>query len=782
MNVPFGGFFLALLLPVVAIGLSLWAVNLARSRRAAADPAERLAALEEQVRGLLYRVWRLEQGAAPVEAREAQAVPSPAAPKLDAVPGGPGLLSEPVSSPPEPAAARSSPFAPPSRTVETAAGVPSPRPAGGKATLDLEQRIGARWTTWVGVVVILFAVSFFLKWAFDNDYLGPRARVGLGLAAGLAMLGAGLVQERRRDTPYLSEGLAGGGLGVLYLSLFAAHTLYGLLDASGAFACMGVVTLLGAVVSATTGRQITAVLAVIGGLLTPVLLAVEHPDERNLLAYLLVLDALVLAIARFRTWPALNRLTWAGTALLLLPTLLREPEAAHPLVRLLLLSALFLLFLTVPIFRERAERRRSDGIDLALVVANAAAYFWAVYLTLEPWHPAAEGPYALALAILYRLVSADYASRVREDHPTVMIFEGVSWTFLSIAIPLALDGRWVTLAWAVQGVALLWAASRAPTPVAAWGGLVALLLAALRVVALDRYWYPDTVAVWNLTFLVHLVVVALLAVGGALAGRARPEGLRGLSREALRSVSWLVATLTLAVLFWREPPGLWPASLLTIELVAVGWLSRISSSPGFVIAAPLLAFMVLGRVLGADDALARRAAESLVSLPLLSRVGACIALAVAGAWLARSTASAHAPLIGRALAGAGGLAMLFALSANWTRYQDVARQAARQARRFDAVREIQWRTQVGLSVLWTLYAAGALAWGFLRSSPLVRYAALALFGLTVFKVFLVDLAAVKTAYRILSFLVLGVVLLLVGLLYQKARQPPAEQERQPPLV
>ena len=83
--------------------------------------------------------------------------------------------------------------------------------------------------------------------------------------------------------------------------------------------------------------------------------------------------------------------------------------------------------------------------------------------------------------------------------------------------------------------------------------------------------------------------------------------------------------------------------------------------------------------------------------------------------------------------------------------------------------DIRWRSQIGLSVLWTLYAAAALAWGFLRSAPVVRYAALALFGLTVVKVFAVDLSAVRTAYRILSFLVLGIVLLLVSVAYQKAR-------------
>jgi len=132
--------------------------------------------------------------------------------------------------------------------------------------------------------------------------------------------------------------------------------------------------------------------------------------------------------------------------------------------------------------------------------------------------------------------------------------------------------------------------------------------------------------------------------------------------------------------------------------------------------------------------------------------------------------SPSAQLVGRILSGAAGLILLFVLSVNWTRYQDGLQAAARAAGRSQTVAALRWRTQVGLSVSWTLYAGAALGWGFLRANPAVRYAALGLLGLTVFKVFAVDLAAVKTVYRILSFLVLGVVLLLVSLAYQKRRR------------
>ena len=499
-------FLVGVLLPVAAIAISLWAASQIRARHEASSPDERITALEEQVRGLLYRVWTLEQDThlAPPTAPG----PAPAAAPLSPAPAEPAHWSPPHTP------------APPAPGPEPV----TPAPA---ASLDLEQRIGARWATWVGIVAIVFAVSFFLKWAFENNYLGPSARVILGLVVGLVMLAGGLLLHRRQDVPYLSEGLAGGGLGILYLSLYGAHALYELLGPGATFTAMFGVTVLGAIVSVVTGRQSTAVLAVLGGLLTPVLITVEQPDERKLFTYLLVLDIFVLAIARYRTWPSLNRLAWGGTALLVVGTLLHEPDPAYPLSRLLLLSALFLLFVAVPLLRERAARLRYAEIDLLLVVANAAGYFWAVYTRLEPWRPTVEGPYALALAVLYRLVSADYASRVRDDEATVVVHEGVAWTFLTIAIPLALDGRWVTLAWAVQGLMLLWVASRLVTPVAAWGGFAALLLAAARVLVFDRFWYPDSVPVWNLTYLIHLLVVVALACGGILAARIRPQRVRG---------------------------------------------------------------------------------------------------------------------------------------------------------------------------------------------------------------------------------------------------------------
>ena len=741
-----------LLLSLIAIVLAIWAL-LSSPRRLQSREDARLIAIEDQLRSLYERMHRLELALA---ARGPAATGEPVADMgaVDAPPPPVPVYVAPPSPPPVPE--------PP---------VPQPAPTT-RATRDLEQRIGARWATWVGIVAILFGVSFFLKWSFDNDLIGPAGRVMLGCVVGIALLVAGLLLHPRRDLPFLSEGLAGGGLGMLYLSLFAAHALYNLLASGPTFAGMFAVTLAGAGVSVATRREATAVLAVLGGLLTPVLVRVPQPDERRLLVYLVVLDVLVLLIARFRTWPALNRLAWVGTAAILSTLVLDPAPRPHPLARLILLTLLWAIFLAAPIWRERAEGRRGRELDLALTVANAAAYFAFAYWTLEAWQPRLEVPLALALAIVYRLIAADYARRVPDDAGTAIAYEGLAWTSLTIAFPLALDGRWVTLGWAVEGLVLIWAASRLTTPVAPLGGLLALTLAVARAGWLDVGWERVAHPVWNLTYLVHLLVVVVVASAGWLAARARPEGLRGLARDGLRDILWVGAAGLLAVLLWREPTGLWPAGLLIAELLIIALLARILPAPAWAVATLLVGLVMLARVFVADDALARAAGASLVSAPLLVRILACVALAVAGNAVADTAGRADLSLVlRRGLPGTAAVLLLATLSLHWIRYQNEFALTARRARDFAEVARVEWRTQVGLSLLWTFYAAAALAWGFVRGTPVVRYGALALFGLTVVKVFLVDLAAVSTVYRVVSFLVLGVALLGVSALYQKSRRP-----------
>ena len=710
--------------PVVAIVLAIRARTRARGPGAISLEA-RIERLEREVERLRRG---LAEGAKPFE-------PTPAAP-------APRPAPEPVARPPAPA-----------------------RPA-----RDLEQLIGARWATWVGIVAIVFAVGFLLRWTFQNNLIGPAGRVGLGVAAGLGLLAAGIGLRNRRDIAYLSEGLAGGGLACLYLALFAAHQIYGFLGPAPAFGLMSAVTAAGVFVSVVTGRQATAVLSVLGGLLTPILVTTEHPDERVLLAHLVVLDLLVLGVARFKSWPGLNRLAWVGSVLLCAPALSAARVSPDPGMRLLLLTVLFFVFAAVPVLRPWVDRVTAEPIDLGLVVGNGAAYFAAVYWTLDNWKPAWEAPWAVFLAATFAALAFVHARRVPGDDGAVLTHLGAALVAFSTAIPLAFDGPWVTLGWAMQAAVLMAVAAKLERRgLAVWGGLVLFAMATARVLEVDALAFPDRPPLWNAVFFVGLAVVAALAWGGLSARRLSTDSTIAASGRQIGSVLWFVATMLLAALLWREPTGLWPGGLLVAELLAAGLLARIVADPSLVYAAIALLGVVFARLFLWDIPIAEKAAEQLVNAPLVLRVAACAAAGLSGFWIRESGASKNARRAAAVLTGAGGGLLLLALSLGWAMHEEVGARAAHLAGDTLAAADARLRLQVGLSILWAVYAAGWLAIGFARRAAAIRYAALALLGVTIGKVFLVDMANLEAIYRILSFLVLGLVLLGVSYLYQRRK-------------
>src|SRR5229473_6211128 len=243
------------------------------------EPLDEIGALKAQVAALTARVYLLERksGLAPEMPRQAV----PPAQQQPPAPPPPGTMLEPpsaqiVHSPPPP---------PPQ--------MPKPQPGlhygSTKENADLEKKIGQYWLNRIGIIAILIGVSYFLKYAFENNWIGPSGRVTIGLLAGIALV---IWSEKLRSLGHkaFSFSLKAVGIGTLYLSLWGAFQIYRLIPATAAFLAMIMVTGATIALALAEDAELLASFALIGGFATPVLLSTGENHEAVLFSYVCLLD------------------------------------------------------------------------------------------------------------------------------------------------------------------------------------------------------------------------------------------------------------------------------------------------------------------------------------------------------------------------------------------------------------------------------------------------------------------------------------------------------------
>jgi uncharacterized membrane protein len=194
---------------------------------------------------------------------------------------------------------------------------PAAPPLAEASPQELETRLGLTIINRIGAITLTIGIIFFFEYAVDNRWIGESGRVILGLLTGLALIAAAEWLSKR-DQRVFSQGVAGCGLAVLYISLYASFAYYRLVPQSGAFLGMVAACGLAAFLSFRYQSPAISALGLVGAFLTPLLLSTGHDRRWLFLLYLLVLDIAALAISARRRWVVLDVLAFAATAILFL--------------------------------------------------------------------------------------------------------------------------------------------------------------------------------------------------------------------------------------------------------------------------------------------------------------------------------------------------------------------------------------------------------------------------------------------------------------------------------
>ena len=673
------------------------------------------------------------------------------------------------------------------------------------ARRDLEQLIGGSLLNWVGIVAVSLAVGFFLKYAFDNEWIGERGQVLLGALAGGGIL---LVAERLRARGYHSYAyvLSGGGVLILYLTVYAARVFYELIDVLPAFLLMIAVTTTAVLLAARHHAYAIAVLGLIGGFMTPALLSTGVDNQFGLFGYVALLNAGVLALAYFKRWRSLNHMAFVATVLVFAGWLAAHYEEWKLWRTIFFLILFFLMFNALGVVYNVIRQRPARWFDISLIISNATLFFATSYALLERNHNPLLGSYALLWSAFYVLLFYFTHQRHRADKLLALSYIGAAVTFFTLAAAIQLDQHWVTIVWAMEALMLTWIGLRAHTAAPRYVALPVFAVAVLHWFTADMFEFAYQ-AGETFVPLLNRRAVSAAALVATLAGAVwlyRREGVRveRSERETISAVLILAANVLALTLLTADANDYFNARLafagtddrdaymavenarqftLTVLWAFYALAALVVGVKRNILAlryAALVWLAVTGAKLIAFDAGFYNAAWH---LPLANQTFAAFVAFVAALWYAGRLYT-HSDKIDEqerrvilvAVTVAANVYAITALSLEATGYFEKLIRAGALAD--TDTRDLRLAQGLSLSLVWMLYGGAMLLYGHRRANRLLRLMALLLLTATAFKVFFLDLAGLEKFYRIVSFLVLGAILLAVSFLYQQKQRATKAEE------
>jgi uncharacterized membrane protein len=314
----------------------------------------------------------------------------------------------------------------------------------------LETLVAGRGLQIAGLVLLLFGAAFFLDLAFTRGWIGPAERILLGLVvgSGLILFSATRIRETYRA---LAESLIGLGAGILYLSLWAAVAVFPDLHVSrtAAFFAMIAVTAVLAALAGVRRSQTIAIMGILGGLLTPVLLAGGPTDRVVLACYLLTLCAGMLAVARRYDFGALEVLTALG-ALVYAAAFVPNPEAGWTITAAEIVAALFVAVFAIAFTIGSPKTELALKRRLALLLADACAYAF-VLEQIFAGHQRLLGYNLLGFAALLLLTA-----QIRNLRgPFARTYGYLGLAAVTLALPALLNETTLLDALTIEGVLLV---------------------------------------------------------------------------------------------------------------------------------------------------------------------------------------------------------------------------------------------------------------------------------------------------------------------------------------
>jgi len=409
--------------------------------------------LSEAIQLLQFELRALKAGqaAAPAPSEPRVVTPTAAPSPVPIVPAWPEVPATAT-----PAAAAPSATAPPlPRELPPPPLPPKPPAKPSRTRAEWEALVGGKLLNRIGALALILGVGFFLKYAFDNNWLSETMRVLIGAAIGAGLLLVGR-RSHQRDFRIFAQGLIGAGIAILYLSAYASFNFYQLVPQEGALLLMAGVTALAIWQALTYDALAISVLGWAGGFLTPFMLNLDFAQPVQLFIYLALLTAGLLAVAyRKDKWAILEPLTLGGSYLIYVAWYAEAYTSRNFPLTFVFLTVLWGMFLGLEVLRGLRSVASYRMLRHLVAVLNAAFYFISLYSLMEQEHSRWTGSVTFTVSLIYFMVMLGLQHRNPAATQAVTRLSLTAIVLLALATAIEFSGFKLIMLWAVEALALL---------------------------------------------------------------------------------------------------------------------------------------------------------------------------------------------------------------------------------------------------------------------------------------------------------------------------------------
>lgn len=663
---------------------------------------------------------------------------------------------------------------------------------------DLEKFIGENLINKVGIAVLVLGIAFFVKYAIDKEWINELGRVCIGLGCGALLVG--IAHYLRNSYKAFSSVLTGGGLAVFYFTIAFAFHQYALLSQTAAFIIMVVITAFAVALSLLYDKLELAVIATVGGFITPFLVSTGQGNYIVLFSYLSILNGGLLWLSYHKRWILINTIALFFTVLITAGWMITSAETTvdqHMFRNAFFFVTIFYVqFLTMNLINQVRYSQSFKPFDFSLLLLINALFFTAGIILLR-WYADDTylGLFTVAVGCVNLALAYGYFRRPEADKRLLYLLIGLTLTFLSLAIPVQLQGHTITLFWSAEFVLLYWLWQRSGIPmfrIASFVVMGATLISLLMdwSIALEegrkmeRVYLP--LIYHNMTgFVTNLVCVAAFAAFYVLVKKEaqRDQLVFGIPLRQVGQAMLVVSCLLLYItavfgvnLLCKSVehygvPNVYHRTITALFVLA-GMLAlrKSEDSRRLWLQLVLVAVTVLyywtsaGHILSLRNLVLRQSVSG-VHLAMHWVSLACLLLLIGNSIrLVRRHQQVFAAS-SRILSWCISLALVISFSLECLH---VAVVLGYRGTNMSALTRAYSRA--GLTILWGLCSFVMMWLGMRHKFKPLRIISLTLFGLCLLKLFLFDIRNVSEGGKIAAFILLGILLLVVSFMYQKLKK------------